>query len=185
MNHVRIGRLVRILRGPRASRIGVVVDVVDANRVVVENPEDSDRKMWRHVQNVRNILPLKWTLSISRNATSAALSDGLQASKVMTKIQNSHSLKRIRGREALAEATDFERYLLRVAKRSRAHWSRVIFADRDERMPVSHGAVLAKKLERSHKKNESRVLLQRQRRAQKRAAAKKLKRESAKKRASK
>ena len=52
-HYIRAGRLVRILRGPRQDRIGVIVDIVDGNRILVENPNDD--KIWRHVQKIKNV----------------------------------------------------------------------------------------------------------------------------------
>ena len=54
--------------------------------------------------------------------------------------------------QALAGSTDFERYQLRVAKRSRAHWSRKIFAEKDAKQSISWHSKLAAKMEKTNKK---------------------------------
>ncbi|EAN80076.1 40S ribosomal protein L14, putative [Trypanosoma brucei brucei TREU927] len=152
-NYIRAGRLVRILRGPRQNRVGVIVDIVDANRVLVENP--CEQKMWRHVQNLKNVEPLKFCVSISRNCSTKALKEALESKKVLEKYAATKSAVRIAAKKAFAESTDFERYQLRVAKRSRAYWARKIFDDNDKKNPVSWHKVALKKLLKNAKKVDS------------------------------
>jgi large subunit ribosomal protein L14e len=146
-NYVRVGRLVRIIRGPRADKVGVITDIIDATRVLVENPEDN--KMWRHVQNVKNIEPLKFNLAISRNSKTATLKSALGEKKTLEKYNATTTAKRIAAKKALVTSTDFERYQLRVAKRSRAHWTRKIFDEADKKKAVSWHAIQLKKLKKS------------------------------------
>lgn len=152
-NYVRVGRLVRILRGPRQNKVGVIADIVDGNRVVVENPSDS--KMWRHVQNLRNVEPLKFSVGLSRNADKKAITAALDSSKVLAKWGKSRKALSLAASANLANSTDFERYQLRVAKRSRASWTRKIFDANDKKKAVSFLAVKVKKLERSAKKYDA------------------------------
>nr|CCC95696.1 unnamed protein product [Trypanosoma congolense IL3000] len=152
-NYIRAGRLVRIIRGPRQDRVGVIVDIVDANRVLVENP--SDVKMWRHVQSLKNVEPLRLCVPISRNCSSKVLKEAMATAKTLEKYANTKSAIRIAAKKAFAESTDFERYQLRVAKRSRAYWSRKIFDENDKKNPVSWHKVALKKLQKNAKKVDS------------------------------
>ena len=149
-SYIRVGRLVRVIRGPRADKVGVIVDIIDANRVLVENPEDG--KMWRHVQNLKNVEPLKLNVAISRNADSKAVKAALAAKNTLQKYSATRSAKLLAAKSAFANSTDFERYQLRVAKRSRAHWARKIFDENDKKKPVSWHGKLLKKLSKSAKK---------------------------------
>ena len=155
-NYVRVGRLVRIIRGPRQDKVGVITDIIDANRVLVENPED--KKMWRHVQNLKNVEPLKFNVTVARNAPTKVVKAAMAEKNVLAKWSKSKKATKIAAAHALANSTDFERYQLRVAKRSRAHWTRKIFDANDTKAPVSWHATLAKKLERAHKKFEGKHL---------------------------
>ena len=170
-NYVRVGRLVRIVRGPRADRVGVIADIVDANRVIVENP--SDEKMWRHVQNIKNIQPLKFITKISRNAGTKSISESLTASKALEKYAATAVARKFAAKAALANSTDFERYQLRVAKRSRAHWTRKIFNDKDAKTPVSFERTALKKMEGPHKKFADKHMKARHDRIKKHFAARK------------
>ena len=172
-NYIKVGRLVRVLRGPRENKVGVITDIVDANRVLVENPADS--KMWRHVQNLRNVQPLKFAVKIPRNIGTKALTTLLGEKKTLDKYNSTRNATRIAAKAALANATDFERYQLRVAKRSRAHWARKIFAQNDEKQPVTWHNKLARKLERAHKKFESKHMAARHDRIKQYMAARKAK----------
>ncbi|CAM68077.1 putative 40S ribosomal protein L14 [Leishmania infantum JPCM5] len=152
-HYICAGRLVRILRGPRQDRVGVIVDIVDANRVLVENPEDA--KMWRHVQNLKNVEPLKYCVSVSRNCSAKALKDALASSKALEKYAKTRTAARVEAKKACAASTDFERYQLRVARRSRAHWARKVFDEKDAKTPVSWHKVALKKMQKKAAKMDS------------------------------
>ncbi|KAG5479143.1 hypothetical protein LSCM1_02996 [Leishmania martiniquensis] len=152
-HYIRAGRLVRILRGPRQDRVGVIVDIVDANRVLVENPEDA--KMWRHVQNLKNVEPLKYCVSVSRNCSTKALKDALGSSKALEKYAKTRTAVRVEAKKACAASTDFERYQLRVARRSRAYWARKVFDAKDAKEPVSWHKVALKRMQKKAAKMDS------------------------------
>ena len=151
-NYVRVGCLVRIIRGPRADKVGVICDIIDSTRVLIENPEDN--KMWRHVQNVKNIEPLKFNVTINRNAKTSVIKAALGEKKTLQKYNSTTTAKRIAAKQALASSTDFERYQLRVAKRSRAHWARKVFDENDKKKAVSWHAVELRKLKKSAAKSD-------------------------------
>ncbi|KAG5479689.1 hypothetical protein CUR178_03452 [Leishmania enriettii] len=152
-HYIRAGRLVRMLRGPRQDRVGVIVDIVDANRVLVENPEDA--KMWRHVQNLKNVEPLKYCVSVSRNCSTKALKDALDSSKALEKYAKTRTAARVEAKKACAASTDFERYQLRVARRSRAYWARKVFDEKDAKAPVSWHKVALKRMQKKAAKMDS------------------------------
>ncbi len=178
-NYVRIGRLVRILRGPRQNKIGVIADIVDGNRVVVENP--SDNKMWRHVQNLRNVEPLKFSVAISRNANGKSIAAALESGKALAKYGKTRKATAIAASQALANSTDFERYQLRVAKRSRAFWTRKSFDEADKKKAVSYSAIVVKKLEKGAKKFDAKNAARIKKAVAKKAAKKAAKKTAVKK----
>lgn len=170
-HYIRAGRLVRILRGPRQDRVAVIVDIVDANRVLVENPEDA--KMWRHVQNLKNVEPLKFCAAISRNCSAKVLKEALDSSKALEKYAKTRTAARVEAKKACAASTDFERYQLRVARRSRAYWTRKAFDEKDAKSPVSWHKVALKKLQKKAAKTDSTASAKK--RVQKAIAARKAK----------
>jgi len=150
MPYVQVGRVVRILRGPRADKVGVVTAIIDASRVLLENTED--KSMWRHVQSIKNIEPLKFTVKVGVNASSASVKKALEESGVLAKYAKTGKAKKIAATHAFAASTDFERYQLAAAKRQRAVLSRKIFSEQDAKKAVSKTAVTLAKLEKVHKK---------------------------------
>ena len=178
-NYVRVGRLVRVLRGPRTNQVAVISDIIDANRILVENPTESNMK--RHVQNMKNIEPLKFMVKIGKNAKTAEIKAAMEKSTILAKWNKTTKAKKMAAGKALEESTDFERYQLRVAKRSRAHHARKIFEENDKKSAVSFERIALNKLERAHKKFGDKVNKQRHDRIKKFFTAKKAKKAGGKK----
>ena len=155
--YVKVGRLVRVLRGPRADKVGVITAVIDTNRVLVENPEE--KNMWRHVQSVRNLEPTKIAVAgLNTNATGKQVKEALSKKKALDAWSKTGKAKAIAAKQALANSSEFERYQLRVAKRQRANISRKIFAAQDEKENISLHRKNLNQLEKAHKKFESKKL---------------------------
>ena len=179
VNYVKVGRLVKVLRGPRADKVGVITAIIDSRRVLVENP--ADEKMWRHVQSLQNVEPSKFSIKVGVNASTKTLKAALETTGVLAKYAKTGPAKAVAAKQALASSTDFERYQLRVAKRSRAHWSRKIFAEADKAKKISWHTKLATKLEKSGKKYSDKKLKARHERIKKHFAARKAKKAGGKK----
>jgi large subunit ribosomal protein L14e len=173
-NYVKVGRLVRILRGPRADKVGVITAIIDANRVLVENPET--KKMWRHVQSVKNIEPSKFSVPLATNADTKAVKAALAKKKVLEAWSKTCIARAISAKQALANSTEFERYQLRVAKRQRANITRKLFQARDEKENLSLHRQSLKKLEKVHTKFAAKKLAARHQRIKAFFAKKKAKR---------
>uniref|UniRef100_A0A7S3XQU4 60S ribosomal protein L14 n=1 Tax=Heterosigma akashiwo TaxID=2829 RepID=A0A7S3XQU4_HETAK len=173
-NYVKVGRVVRILRGPRTDKIAVISAIIDTNRVLVENPEDN--KMWRHVQSVKNIEPSKFSVALPTNASTKKIKAALATKNVFAKYNGTVKAQSIAAKNALASSTELERYQLRVAKRQRAHIARKIFTVADEKENVSLHRQSIRKLEKQHSKFETKKLAARHDRIKKFFAKKKAKR---------
>jgi len=122
--------------------------------------------------------PTLFSLEILQNATGKDIEAALEKKNVLAKYAKTGSAKKVAAGIALAQSSDFERYQLRVAKRSRAHWSRKIFAANDAKKPTSFQAKLAAKLEKSSKKFAGKKLKARHDRIKKHFAARKAKKAS-------
>jgi len=173
-NYVKVGRLVRILRGPRADQVGVISAIVDTNRVLVENPED--KNMWRHVQSVKNIEPTRLCVPLHANAKTPAIKAALAKKNVLVAWKKTGKAKAISAKQAFANSSEFERYQLRVAKRIRATAARKLFQARDEKENISLHRASLKKLEKAHAKFADKKNKTRHERIKKFAAKKKAKR---------
>ena len=176
VSYVKVGRLARVLRGPRKDRVGIITAIIDQNRVLIENPQDE--KMWRHVQSLQNIEPTKFAVPVGINASTKSLKAALEKKNIIASYNKTGKAKAVVATQALAASTDFERYQLRAAKRSRAHWSRKIFAARDAKENISFEAKRAKKPEKKNAKFESKGLKARHERIKKHFTARKAKKGS-------
>lgn len=173
-NYVKVGRLARVLRGPRADKIGVIVSIIDSNRVLLENPQD--KSCWRHVQNIKNLDCTRFSVPLKTNASKKTLVDALSKKNVIAKFAKTRTSKQIVAKQAFANSSEFERYQLRVAKRQRAAISRAIFAKQDAATPTSLAAITLAKLEKQAKKYSDKRNAARHQRIKKFMAAKKAKR---------
>ena len=158
-SYVKVGRLVRVRRGPRQDKVGVITAIVDANRDLGEN--SSDDKVYGPLQNLKNDAPLQKAVDIHANASTTQVKKALEAKKSLDKYSKTTGAKAIVAKQALAASTDFERHQLRVAKRSRAHWSRKVFAEMDTKQKISWHSQKAAKLEKVHKKFEGKKMKER------------------------
>ena len=93
VNYVRVGRLARVSRGPREGRVGIITAIIDANRVLMENPQDN--KMWRHVQSLQNIEPTKFSVNIGINASTASLKKALEAKNIIAQYEKTGQAKKV------------------------------------------------------------------------------------------
>ena len=173
-NYVKTGRLVRILRGPRADKVGVITAIIDTNRVLVENP--GVKGMWRHVQSVKNIEPSKFAVALRTNADTKDVKAALAKKNIVAKWDGTVKAQKIAAKSALANSTEFERFQLRVAKRQRASLARKIFQAKDEKENISLHRVTIKKLEKQATKFADKKNKARHERIKKFAAKKKAKR---------
>merc|ERR1711991_1241789 len=99
VSYVKVGRLARILRGPRKDRVGIITAIIDANRVLVENPKDE--KMWRHVQSLQNIEPTKFAIELGTNASTATLKKKLAEKDIVAKYEKTGKAKMVAAAQAL------------------------------------------------------------------------------------
>jgi large subunit ribosomal protein L14e len=113
---VEIGRLALISFGPLADKIGVVVDIVHANRVVVDIPNSTEPRQVIPIKRLKltNIV-VKIERAAEPEAVALAVADGALDTWSKTKWA-----QRIALRQAKAALNDFQRfkYAKLVDKRS-------------------------------------------------------------------
>lgn len=148
LNYIKVGRLVSIRRGPHQGQLAIVVAILDARRVIIENPGVISRSVF----NLNCLTPERFSISLTQNAPSRDLKKALEKKNVMAQYHKTGKAKRENATKALAESSEFERFQLRSALRSRAHWSRKIFAEKDATNKVSYDA---RKLARLEKRFEN------------------------------
>uniref|UniRef100_A0A7S1VK00 KOW domain-containing protein n=1 Tax=Sexangularia sp. CB-2014 TaxID=1486929 RepID=A0A7S1VK00_9EUKA len=114
---VEVGRLVYIAFGPDAGKIGVIVEIIDLNRILVESPSFITRK----AVNLKHIYLTKQMVEgVSRGMRRGKVLKAWEAGKVTEKFNATAFAKKRAALAKRAESTDFERFQLRAAKKQRA-----------------------------------------------------------------
>lgn len=83
---IDIGRIIVILRGRRAGKKAVIVDIIDENFVLITGPKELNGVKRRRM-NIDHIMPLKFKLDIPR---------GADDNKVLEEIKNKELEKLLR-----------------------------------------------------------------------------------------
>lgn len=114
---VQIGRVVLIQFGPDAGKLATIVDVVDQNRILVDGPTKLTG-VKRHVINVKWIALTDLSVPCTRNARQASLTKAWVSEDVISKWQASAWGKKVAGRVAKANLSDFQRFQAKVKKQA-------------------------------------------------------------------
>merc|ERR1719231_910708 len=116
---VEPGRLCRISYGSDVNKMCTIVDIVDEKRVVVDGPKGVTGVM-------RQPMPLKWLnltdlkTDLKRGAKEAALKKALADGEIMSKWNASSWGKKLAVKAKKASLTDFERFRLMLAKKTKS-----------------------------------------------------------------
>jgi len=113
---VEIGRVVYVRHGEEEGKIGVIIEVVDHNKVQVAGPTTGLR---------RQILPLNWLtltnikLTIGRGARTKSLTKVAKDQKLDETWQKTGMYKRLNSQNVRKAMTDFDRFKLKTAQRKK------------------------------------------------------------------
>eukprot|EP01061_Rhynchopus_euleeides_P006228 TRINITY_DN152_c0_g1_i1.p1 TRINITY_DN152_c0_g1~~TRINITY_DN152_c0_g1_i1.p1 ORF type:complete len:157 (+),score=69.52 TRINITY_DN152_c0_g1_i1:64-534(+) len=120
---IQVGRVVLIKRGKYENKIAVILDVIDANRILVDSPAHADSGVWcgipRHVVTMKDIEPTPVLAKVPRGARLPTLKKALEEQKTVSQWSELAWAKKIVNREARENITDFDRVLLDRARRQR------------------------------------------------------------------
>ena len=117
--YVEPGRLCRINYGPENGKLCTIIDIINQNRVLVDGPVA--------VTGVeRQAIPMKWIsltdfkCDVYRGVKAKALKKALAESGAVKKFEESGWGKKIAAKAKKAKLTDFERFRVMVAKKTKA-----------------------------------------------------------------
>eukprot|EP00760_Papus_ankaliazontas_P002096 PhM_4_TR10840/c0_g1_i1/m.67757/K02875/RP-L14e, RPL14; large subunit ribosomal protein L14e len=114
--YVEVGRLVQIRSGTHKDRAATIVDIVDHNRVLVQNPEAN---VPRTVVNVKSIDLMDVTIPLKRSASSKNVKKAFKAADAMKKWAETSAAKRVAVKAARTSSSDFDRFRVRRVRRIR------------------------------------------------------------------
>ncbi|WFD36942.1 hypothetical protein MCUN1_003834 [Malassezia cuniculi] len=114
---VEVGRVIFLREGEDAGKLAVIVEIVDHNRAVIENPSAG---VARQVFLYKNAILTPFVVKkLPRGAHTKAVRKAFDASDVATKWAESKWAKSIAARELRKQTTDFERFVIRDLKKQR------------------------------------------------------------------
>eukprot|EP00767_Chilomastix_cuspidata_P003025 gnl/Chilomastix_cuspidata/315.p3 GENE.gnl/Chilomastix_cuspidata/315~~gnl/Chilomastix_cuspidata/315.p3 ORF type:complete len:129 (-),score=72.94 gnl/Chilomastix_cuspidata/315:70-456(-) len=114
---VQIGRLALVNFGEEKGKLGVIVDVVDSNRVVLAGPTTGLR---RQVVPITHIVLTKFVLKTPRNPSPKALRALIEKDELVEKFFASRWGQKLRQRETRKGLTDFQRFQVAHLRATRA-----------------------------------------------------------------
>jgi large subunit ribosomal protein L14e len=104
---VEVGRLVLISFGPLADKIGIIVDVIDANRVVIDVPNSTEP---RQVIPIKRLKLTNIVVKIERAAPPEAVAEAINTENALGHWGETKWAQRIAMRQAKAGLNDFQRF---------------------------------------------------------------------------
>ncbi|CAD6585084.1 MAG: hypothetical protein TREMPRED_004044 [Tremellales sp. Tagirdzhanova-0007] len=114
---VEVGRVALVNQGPFIGKLAVIIEIIDHNRALVEGPTTS---VPRHQIFYRHLTLTPYVLAkLPRNAGSGALKKAVEKAGVMEKWAQSGWAKKLAARQVRRNASDFDRFQIQLAKKSR------------------------------------------------------------------
>ncbi|KAH8913674.1 ribosomal protein [Atractiella rhizophila] len=116
--YVQVGRVVLLTEGKDSGKLAVIVEIIDHNRALIENPS-STTPVPRQAYSYRRLLLTPLVLSIPRAIGSAGLKKAWEKSDIPSKWESSTWAKKRLAQEKRKNMTDFERFEVRLLKKQR------------------------------------------------------------------
>ncbi|KAH9257795.1 hypothetical protein BASA81_003813 [Batrachochytrium salamandrivorans] len=116
---VEIGRVAVVNYGPDAGKLCVIVNVLTLNRVLIDGPM-AVTGVARQAISTKRLTLTDLTVKVGLEARAGSLIKAFAKEDILNKYASSKEGKRAAVKKVRAEATDFERFQLMVARRTRA-----------------------------------------------------------------
>ncbi|EME28130.1 60S ribosomal protein L14 [Galdieria sulphuraria] len=114
---VEVGRVVLVTYGEHRGKLGVIVDVVDQNRVLVDGPQTG---LPRHTINFKSLALTPFQVKIQHGSRTGVVRKALEEKKLMEQWKSTLWYKKLCSRENRRKLGDFERFKLMIAKKKKA-----------------------------------------------------------------
>lgn len=98
------------------GKAAVIVDIVDANRVIVDGPVHGIK---RQVLNLKRATLTDFVIPVQRGARTGAVEKASKEFDLATKVAGTASAKALAARAARANMNDFDRFKALVARKKR------------------------------------------------------------------
>jgi len=114
---VEIGRVCMVNYGPDAGKLCVIVNVLDPNRALVDGPLTG---VARQKMTFKRLTLTDMVVSIQHGARQASIVKALKEGDVLNKFKASALGKKLAVKKARADTTDFDRFKLMVARKTKS-----------------------------------------------------------------
>eukprot|EP00727_Mastigamoeba_balamuthi_P011129 m51a1_g6639 putative 60S ribosomal protein L14e (180) ;mRNA; f:107658-108346 len=114
---VEVGRVVLVNYGPDMGKLATIIDVVDANRVLIDGP-NAITGVPRQVISLKRVILTPQLVKIPHSCRERTLVAAWKAADTLAKWNKTAWARKLALREKRANCTDFERFKLIVAKRT-------------------------------------------------------------------
>ena len=115
---VEIGRVAYVHFGSLRGKVVVIIDVLNENRVLVENPLQT---VERQVIPIKRLSLTRFKVPIVRSPSTTVLRKALEKFDLNAKWESTSTAKKIALRTKRAKLNDFDRFRAMVQKRRLAH----------------------------------------------------------------
>ena len=116
---VEIGRIVMINYGENEGKLATIIDVVDANRALVDGPA-SRTGVKRHMLNFKRMSLTDIKIDIPLNARQRTLGKAFDAADVNGTFAGSSWGKKLERKRKRSAMNDFDRFKLMIAKKQKS-----------------------------------------------------------------
>ena len=114
---MEVGRVILINYGPEKDKLAVVIDIVDQNKCLIDGPCTG---VTRQVISFKRVSLTDFTIPIQRSARPKTIQTAWATAEIDTKWNNCSWAKKIASRKRRSELSDFDRFKVMVAKKSKA-----------------------------------------------------------------
>merc|ERR1712130_169749 len=115
---VQVGRLCLINQGPDEGKLCVIIDVIDGTRALVDGPSTING-VKRQPINFKSLTLTEIVVPIKRGTRLHTLTKVWKSADIEAKWNKTSEARKLSIRSARANATDFDRFKLRHARRVR------------------------------------------------------------------
>lgn len=110
--------MVKLNQGEQKGAVAVVVEIIDANRVIVDGPLHGVK---RQVMNLKRVALTEFVVPVQRGARTPKVEKVSKEFDLIAKWSASASAKAAAARSARVNMNDFDRFKAMVARKHRSH----------------------------------------------------------------
>ena len=113
--YVEIGRMVLISFGPSQGKFGIIIDILDKNRYLIDGP------LGRQIINSKRLKISKIKIKIGRSINSRKINEILRSQGLIKQWEMSKWMQKKKKIEKIEKMNDFEKFKYMLGKKMNRH----------------------------------------------------------------